>query len=357
MTAAPSTTPGQAAEPAARSSDSARNWTPTWPRVAPRARRRPISERRSSTEITITLAIPTPPTSRATAPSPSSSAVKAVVGGRPGRQRVRRPADPDLVRVARGWRWPARTVAHRLHLVGVGPDVDRARRAVERRARPRRPGTPTRAARSSSGASGTGSQDADHGEPLGRRARPGGRQPVDAEPLGRLGAEHHRRVARRWPALRKRPSASSPAEGVEQRRVGRQHADAAGLGRGDQVAAAHGGVGVAGGRRPARTGPIRRSMPGDSSGSLASAPKKVSPGRDREQVGAEACRAGPAGRPGSTRRCRARPPWPRCRWRCPRADRAARSRRVRSPVPADRAAGRRDRVALAGCRSCRPPRS
>ena len=40
------------------------------------ARRRPISGRRSSTEITMTLAIPTPPTSRATAPSPSRSEVK-----------------------------------------------------------------------------------------------------------------------------------------------------------------------------------------------------------------------------------------------------------------------------------------
>ena len=45
--------------------------------VAPSARRRPISERRSSTEMTITLAIPTPPTSSATAPSPRKSAVKA----------------------------------------------------------------------------------------------------------------------------------------------------------------------------------------------------------------------------------------------------------------------------------------
>ena len=41
----------------------------------PRARRTPISVRRSSTAITITLAMPIPPTSRATPPRPSSSAV------------------------------------------------------------------------------------------------------------------------------------------------------------------------------------------------------------------------------------------------------------------------------------------
>ena len=48
-----------------------------WRRVAPSARRRPISERRSSTEMTMTLAIPTPPTSSATAPRPRNSEVNA----------------------------------------------------------------------------------------------------------------------------------------------------------------------------------------------------------------------------------------------------------------------------------------
>src|SRR6266545_122570 len=56
---APSNSP--AIPPSADSiSDSARNWTVIWPRVAPRARRRPISPRRSSTEITMVLATPTP---------------------------------------------------------------------------------------------------------------------------------------------------------------------------------------------------------------------------------------------------------------------------------------------------------
>ena len=48
------------------------------PRVAPSARRSPISVRRSSTDISITLAMPTPPTMSATAPSPRNSAVNAV---------------------------------------------------------------------------------------------------------------------------------------------------------------------------------------------------------------------------------------------------------------------------------------
>src|SRR5207245_3762144 len=54
-----------------------RNWIRIWPLVAPRARRRPISERRSSTEITMMLATPTAPTSKATAPRPRNRPLKA----------------------------------------------------------------------------------------------------------------------------------------------------------------------------------------------------------------------------------------------------------------------------------------
>src|SRR6266542_5796143 len=57
------------------SSDSPRNCATTWRRAAPSARRRPISDRRSRTEITMTLAMPTPPTSSATAPSPRNRVV------------------------------------------------------------------------------------------------------------------------------------------------------------------------------------------------------------------------------------------------------------------------------------------
>src|ERR1700754_669989 len=57
----PSSTP---ATPPIRASsrDSTRNWAATWRRAAPRARRRPISPRRSRTEITMTLPTPKPPT-------------------------------------------------------------------------------------------------------------------------------------------------------------------------------------------------------------------------------------------------------------------------------------------------------
>src|SRR5881296_2312520 len=50
--------------------DSPRNWVRIWLLVAPRARRRPISERRSSTEMIMMLATPTAPTIRDTTPSP-----------------------------------------------------------------------------------------------------------------------------------------------------------------------------------------------------------------------------------------------------------------------------------------------
>src|SRR4028119_1226495 len=45
-----------------RRTDSERNWVRIGPLVAPRARRRPISPRRSSTEMTIALATPRPRT-------------------------------------------------------------------------------------------------------------------------------------------------------------------------------------------------------------------------------------------------------------------------------------------------------
>ena len=48
-----------------------------WPRVAPSARRSPISLRRSSTEMTMMLATPIAPTSSATAPSPRNRVLNA----------------------------------------------------------------------------------------------------------------------------------------------------------------------------------------------------------------------------------------------------------------------------------------
>src|SRR6266516_4236925 len=68
VAAAPAASP---AIPPARESriPSARNWTRTWPLVAPRARRRPISELRSRTEMT-TATAPSATTYRASAPRP-----------------------------------------------------------------------------------------------------------------------------------------------------------------------------------------------------------------------------------------------------------------------------------------------
>jgi hypothetical protein len=85
---------------------------------------------------------------------------------------------------------------------------------------------------------------------------------VDAEPLGRLGAEHHHRVVggRR---VQEPAGGDRPAEGVEQVRVGGEHADAAGLGLRDLVAAAHGGVDRPGGRHPPH-----RPDPADHAGGL-----------------------------------------------------------------------------------------
>jgi len=62
----------------ASTSDSMRNCAATCRRAAPSARRSPISPRRSSTEMTITLPIPMPPTRSATAPRRSSRVVVAL---------------------------------------------------------------------------------------------------------------------------------------------------------------------------------------------------------------------------------------------------------------------------------------
>ena len=100
-----------------------------WRRVAPSARRSPISERRSSTEITITLAIPTPPTSRATAPRPRNSAVNALLA-------AARAASASLGRLTStssgcsGLAVAPSRSRGLLDLVLVGAHVDRRGRAV-----------------------------------------------------------------------------------------------------------------------------------------------------------------------------------------------------------------------------------
>jgi hypothetical protein len=59
--------------------------------VAPRARRRPISERRSRTEMIMMLATPTAPTRRATAPRPRNRLLRALL------------ASAWATRAAEGW--------------------------------------------------------------------------------------------------------------------------------------------------------------------------------------------------------------------------------------------------------------
>src|SRR5262245_17856143 len=71
--ASPPTTPPMTASRI----DSARNCVRIWPFVAPRARRRPISERRSRTEMIMMLAPPTAPTISATSPSPRKRLLNA----------------------------------------------------------------------------------------------------------------------------------------------------------------------------------------------------------------------------------------------------------------------------------------
>src|ERR1700751_2788458 len=70
---------------------SERNWVRMWLLVAPRARRRPISERRSRTEMIMMLATPTAPTRSATAPSPRKSPLRALL------------ASAWATRAAEGW--------------------------------------------------------------------------------------------------------------------------------------------------------------------------------------------------------------------------------------------------------------
>ena len=78
VTAMPSSTPPT--PPSAESgSDPVRNCSQIWPQVAPSERRSSISARLSSTEITMVLATPIPPTSSATAPRPSSSPFSVVL--------------------------------------------------------------------------------------------------------------------------------------------------------------------------------------------------------------------------------------------------------------------------------------
>ena len=101
-----------------------------WPLVAPSARRRPISLRRSSTEMTMMLATPMVPTSSEMAPSPRNSEFSALCA----LARATRASDGrltvDASRVARVGGGGEQS-ADVFHLVGFGAHVDRGGVAVE----------------------------------------------------------------------------------------------------------------------------------------------------------------------------------------------------------------------------------
>ena len=114
----------------ARRTASARNWTRMWPLVAPRARRSPISDRRSRTEMIMMLATPTAPTSSATAPRPKKRPSKAPW------------ASAWATRAAEGWETStslgfcglavaAEEVVDGVDLAGLGAHVDGGGMAVE----------------------------------------------------------------------------------------------------------------------------------------------------------------------------------------------------------------------------------
>src|SRR5450755_2190695 len=100
-----------------------------WLLVAPRARRRPISERRSRTEMIMMLATPTAPTRRATAPRPRNRPLRALL------------ASAWATRASEGWLTltslgvsglavAARRFVDGVDAVGLGAEVDRGGVAV-----------------------------------------------------------------------------------------------------------------------------------------------------------------------------------------------------------------------------------
>ena len=222
------------------------------------------------------FATPTPPTSSATAPRPRNSAGERALRLRAGLERGGGPADVDLARGARGRR------------------SRRARAAPPRRprcARARRPrwdgrrspggvsaaSKPTRTERSISGASATGPRIPTTVEPV--PAEPDALGPghaVDAEPAGRVRAEHGSRLR-----ARSRRSGSGPArrraDGGQQVELARPGPQAAGLDRRDQRAAVHGRADARGRRYPLDRGRSGRSSPAPTPGSCAVPPIRLSP--------------------------------------------------------------------------------
>ena len=221
----PRPTPTTPPAPASKMA-SVRNCLRMCARVAPSARRRPISLRRSITAITITLAMPIPPTSRATAPRPRNSDVNAVLAASSaasasdGRRRL------DLLgrlRVHGGRQHAANGVDGAF----LGADVDPLRSDVVADD----VGLGCRDADDGAAIEpfgcGDGVQDADHGEPVVTDSDPQLVGDVDdPELLGGHRAEHDGRVRAR---CRVEPLAIGQrhVEGGQQAGVGGEHGDAA----------------------------------------------------------------------------------------------------------------------------------
>ena len=253
-----------------------RNWRPTWRRVAPSERRSPISERRSSTEMTITFAIPTPPTSSATAPSPRKSDGEGALRRRARLDRVGRAGDVHLV----GRLGVDRACEHRAHVLdvlGVAPHVERRdvalvveeagggaepdeRGAVERRDERH------------------GVEDPDDGEP---RAADDDLDPaagpVDPEPAGSRRSQDHGGVAGRR-VVEEDAVGERRAERGEQRRVGGERRDALRLRRPASAPTGTRWSPTEPVAETASTGPMRPVIARAVSGSAASSPKIVCPG-------------------------------------------------------------------------------
>ena len=286
--------------------------------------------------MTITFAIPTPPTSSATAPSPRKSDVKVLFAaarasiasdGRRDVDLVRRLRDRSCVRAPRAR--PRR------------PRGRPARRATST-SRPRRPrkraaaANPTSAALSSDGTSVDRVEDPHDGEP---RAADDDLDPaagpVDPEPAGSRRSQDHGGVAGRR-VVEEDAAGECGAERAEQRRVGGERRDALRLAR---PASAPTGTRR---RRPTRSPRPRRPARSGRSSPVASRaaprPRRRSSARARRSAGSSpAGRATRGGRPCSTPRSRGRRPSQRSRSR-------SRARRAR-PGAVARAGRRRRRAA------------
>ena len=192
--------------------------------VAPRARRRPISERRSSTEMIMMLATPTAPTISATTPSPRKRLSNAPAAA----ARAVSASDGWLTLTSSGACGVGGRREQRLHrrdMVGVRAHVDRARRAglplaldeADVAEVPLGGRVADQSAGVDVGLQRRGRQDARDVEPLASQPDPlVGEDAVDAEPLRGDRAEHGDRLAGR-PGVE--PGAAREA-GVERRRAG-----------------------------------------------------------------------------------------------------------------------------------------